>query len=327
MSQRSEASEMRTPPTIGTQLPSRELIVAGRADARIVLDLATALEDRGAHGVWVGESVTARPRFDAYSLLAAIAGVTTRVQIGTSVVLPALRSPVEFAHQVATIDRLASGRLVLGVGAGFPSQETRHEFESLGRDYRRRASTLDATLAAAQAIWAGAFEDRPAADPTTRFGFAGVRVAPAPVRPTGPPVWLATATASGLERCARAYDGWLPYPVSPADYAYGLSRLRNHANDTGRDAASITAGLFVTVATGPGADDRMEQFCQRYYGLGADVVGLVQGLVAGSLERVADVLAAYVAAGADELVIRHATFEPEVVLDESSAIRDLLRGR
>jgi alkanesulfonate monooxygenase SsuD/methylene tetrahydromethanopterin reductase-like flavin-dependent oxidoreductase (luciferase family) len=318
---------MRRAPTVGTQLPSRELIVAGRADARIVLDLAATLEDRGADGVWVGESVTARPRFDAYCLLAAIASVTTRVRIGTSVVLPALRSAVEFAHQVATIDRLASGRLVLGVGAGFPSQETQHEFESLGREYRGRVSTLDATLDAARAIWSGASEGRPVADPSTRFGFADVTVAPAPSLPTGPPVWLATATPSGLERCARAYDGWLPYPVSPAEYADGLSRLRNHADNIGRDAASITAGLFVTVAAGRGAHERMEEYCQRYYGLGADVVGLVQGLVVGSLERVADVLADYVAAGADELIIRHATFEPEVILDESSAIRELLRGR
>jgi alkanesulfonate monooxygenase SsuD/methylene tetrahydromethanopterin reductase-like flavin-dependent oxidoreductase (luciferase family) len=314
------------PDTIGTQLPSRELVIDGCTDARVLVELAVALEGDGADAVWVGESVVARPRFDTYCALAAVAVATDRVQLGSSVVLPALRSPVAFAHQVATIDQLAGGRLTVGVGGGFPMPATRHEFETLGVPYGRRVARLDATIEAARAIWGSSSDGSHAVDPTGLFGFADVTVAPPTHQRAGPPIWLATATEPGLQRCADAYDGWLPYPPSPAQYAEGLDRLRALATGRGRDPDSIAAGLYVTVATGPEAQEHMDEFCMRYYGLSAELVGLVQGCFAGTLECVAEVLQAYVRAGARHLVIRHATFDPRLVREESAALREVLRS-
>lgn len=145
---------------LGTLLPTRELAIAGNDDPSDTVSLARQLEAAGIDSLWVGESVLARPRHDTYSLLAALAVVTTTVQLGTAVVLPSLRNPVAFAHQVATIDQLSQGRLILGVGAGFPGPATQHEFETLGGDYRRRVSRVDATLEAARAIWVGPAKSR-----------------------------------------------------------------------------------------------------------------------------------------------------------------------
>ncbi|HJU16392.1 MAG TPA: LLM class flavin-dependent oxidoreductase, partial [Stellaceae bacterium] len=101
---------------IGYLLPTREQIMAGRPAAAPLLSLAERAEALGYDSVWVGDSVLARPRHDPLTLLAAAAARTQRVELGTAVLLPALRNPVLLAHQVATIDQISAGRFVLGVG-------------------------------------------------------------------------------------------------------------------------------------------------------------------------------------------------------------------
>lgn len=81
--------------------------------------------------MWVGDSPIARPRPDALVTLSAIAARTSTCTLGTAVLLPALRHPVLLAHELATLDNLAEGRLVVGVGTGFPMPATREQFDVL----------------------------------------------------------------------------------------------------------------------------------------------------------------------------------------------------
>ncbi len=70
----------------------------------------------GYDSLWVGDSLLARPRRDPLTLLAAVAARTRKPELGTAVLLPALRNPVVLAQQVATLDRIAEGRVILGIG-------------------------------------------------------------------------------------------------------------------------------------------------------------------------------------------------------------------
>ncbi|GJM37138.1 MAG: N5,N10-methylene tetrahydromethanopterin reductase [Acidimicrobiales bacterium] len=314
---------------LGTVLPSRELALASVHDPSPIVALAADLDTAGVDSLWVGESITARPRIDTYTLLAAVAAVTSDATLGTAVLLPALRNPVAFAHQVAGLDRLAQGRLVVGVGAGFPGPDTQSEFAALGADYHRRVSGTEATLTAARAIWRAAATGEQAADPTGRFGFDGVAITPAPTTTDGPPTWLATATPGGLRRCGEHHDGWLPYPPEPADYAAGLAQVRSAADAAGRDPNTIDAGLYVTAAIGSGttSQQRLDDYCNAYYGGPSDLVGLIQALVPGTLTQVVDRLSAYIEAGARHLVIRHATLDPTLIADEAQQLHDAVRAR
>src|SRR3954449_6846631 len=114
---------------IGYLLPTREQVMEGRPEAAPLLALAERAESLGYDSVWVGDSILARPRHDPMTLLAAVAARTRRVELGTAVLLPALRNPVLLAHQWATLDRLAEGRLILGVGIASDVQNIRDEFE------------------------------------------------------------------------------------------------------------------------------------------------------------------------------------------------------
>ena len=110
-----------------------------------ILRMAEAIEGEGYHSIWVGDSVTAKPRFEALTTLGAIAARTRKAMLGTSVLLSGLRNPVVLAHQVATLDVISRGRIILGVGVGGgESKNLITEFPASGVEYHKRAEILRA---------------------------------------------------------------------------------------------------------------------------------------------------------------------------------------
>ena len=101
---------------LGYLLPTRERIMVGKHEVQEILALGDLADELGVDSVWIGDSLLAKPRHDPLALIGAIAGRTKRVKIGTAVLLPMLRNPVLLAHQVATLDQIAEGRMILGVG-------------------------------------------------------------------------------------------------------------------------------------------------------------------------------------------------------------------
>src|SRR3989304_2910884 len=87
----------------GVLLPPREAVMSGRPETAPMLAMAERAEAAGFDSVWIGDSLTARPRHEPLTLLAAVTGCTRRVRLGTAVLLPALRSPVILAHIVGTL--------------------------------------------------------------------------------------------------------------------------------------------------------------------------------------------------------------------------------
>src|SRR5690606_31475965 len=138
----------------------------------------------------------------------------------------------------------AGGRLVLGVGAGFPVPQTEAEFDALGVPFAGRAGRLDDTVALWRAAWdsrtggSGVHEGRYA-------GATGLDRLPPPVTPGGPPVWLAGSdTPRVLDRVARRYDGWMPFLPTPEAYAAGWDRIRSAAAEHGRPDGAVTPSFY-----------------------------------------------------------------------------------
>ncbi len=140
---------------IGYLLPTREQIMAGRPEASTLLRLAERAESLGLASIWAGDSLLARPRHEPMTLLAAVAARVPRVAIGTAVLLPAMRNPVQLAHQAATVDQISEGRLVLGVGIAADRPNIRAEFEASGVTFDKRVGRLIEGLALCRALWSG----------------------------------------------------------------------------------------------------------------------------------------------------------------------------
>jgi alkanesulfonate monooxygenase SsuD/methylene tetrahydromethanopterin reductase-like flavin-dependent oxidoreductase (luciferase family) len=310
-------------PRIGYLLPTREQIMEGRPEAAPLLALAERAEGLGLDSVWVGDSLLARPRHEPLTLLAAVAARVKRVAVGTAVLLPALRNPVVLAHQVATLDRIAEGRLILGVGIAADVANIRGEFAAAGVPFERRVGRMLEGLRLARALWTGEPVDWNGRWPVAR-GVLG----PTPHLAGGPPLWIGGSLPVSLERAGRYFDGWMPIEPDPPTWRWQWSAVKTSARAAGRDPDAIVGAMYVTVALDEArerADARLNAYLERYYGQPAPVWRRRQSCYAGPSAGLAEWLGGYIAAGVSHLVVRFAG-DPERQLEMLAAIRPGLAG-
>jgi len=222
-----------------------------------VVDLAREVEARGFDSLYLpehthipvsrrtppptGEAELAeeyRRTLDPLVALGAAAAVTTRIELGTGIALPAQREPIVTAKAVATLDLIANGRAVLGIGFGWNEDELENHGVTM-KD--RRAVTREHVLAM-KALWT---EDV--------ASFAGDHVTlspswswPKPVRASGPPVLLGGAAGPKLFAHIAEYgDGWIP--IGGAGLGEAIPRLRAAVEAAGRDASALRIVPFGSI--------------------------------------------------------------------------------
>jgi len=289
---------------LGYLLPTREQVMAGQFEARSLLDLASRAAVLGFHAIWVGDSLLARPRHDPLTLLAAVAARLPTVELGTAVLLPALRNPVLLAQQVATIDQIAEGRLILGVGIASDVPNIRAEFAAAGVPFEKRVGRLLEGLSLCRALWTGMRVDWDG-----RWKLQGGVLGPLPHRPGGPPIWVAGAQPASLERVGRLFDGWLPNSPTPTRWAQQWQEVEASARAAGRDADALVGAMYLTLAVDEDAQRaqaRLDAYLAQYYGRPAAEVRARQACYAGPAQGMVDWLTAYAEAGAKHLVLRFA---------------------
>jgi alkanesulfonate monooxygenase SsuD/methylene tetrahydromethanopterin reductase-like flavin-dependent oxidoreductase (luciferase family) len=292
-------------PKMGYLLPTREQIMEGRPDTASLLYLAARAEALGYDSVWVGDSLLARPRHEPLTLLAGVAGRVRRVELGTAVLLPALRNPVLLAHQVATLDQVSEGRLILGVGFAADRPNIRAEFAAAGVPFDKRIGRMMEGLRLCRALWTGQ-----AITWEGRWQVADGVLAPTPHRPGGPPLWIGGNLPASLERAGKWFDGWFPIAPDAATFARQWAEVKGIAVAAGRDPAALSGAMYLTVSVDEDAgraEARLDGFLERYYdGQPAPVLRRRQAHYAGSAPGVAAWLVAYAQAGASHLVLRFA---------------------
>lgn len=173
------------------------------------------------------------------AVLAWLARATSRVRLGTSVLVIPYRNPLTTAKTLATIDVLSGGRVIVGAGAGW----LREEFEALGAPpFEERGRVTDEYIRLMRAVWTTdpvSFEGR-------YYRVKDVHALPKPRQAGGIPVWIGGHTEAALRRAATLGDGWHPIGLRPPtllvpeEYAARVRRLHELARQAGRDPATIT---------------------------------------------------------------------------------------
>jgi probable F420-dependent oxidoreductase len=294
---------------VGWLLPTHTALVTGRPDPRPLLELAAAAEAGGVDAIWLADSPLAAGLHDPLLMLAAVAARTDRVELGTGLLLAALRQPVLLAQSLASLDAISGGRLVAGLGGGFASPRTAHQFAAAGADYVRRAAALEETIDILRLLWSS--PGRPASYSGRHYRFADVVLSPAPFQPGGPPIWLAGAGEQAEARVGRVADGWLPYPPEPESFTASARRVEQAAAQAGR--ARPRYGLYLTVSFDTDAERaqrKLVEMVERWYGAPYGFVASIQAMYAGPLEGFADGLAPYLAGGVERLVLRSVEADP-----------------
>jgi probable F420-dependent oxidoreductase len=291
-------------PKLGYLLPTRERVMENHPETGPLLALAERAEALGFDSIWVGDSVTARPPHDPLTLLAAVAARTRQPELGTAVLLPALRNPVLLAHQVATLDRLSEGRLILGIGIAADMPAIRLEFEAMGVPFEKRVGRMNEAMRLCKALWSG--------KPVDWDGLWKVKhgtVGPTPHRPGGPPIWFGGGLPAGRERTGRLYDGWFPNLPTPEEYSVQIEEVRDAARAAERDPKTITAAMYLTLAIDDDAaraDARIDSYLAHYYGVPAATMRARQRCFAGRAAGAAAWIKSYADAGATHLMLRFA---------------------
>lgn len=187
----------------------------------------------GSDGAWL----------EPMTVLSVIAGATTRIRLGTGILIAALRRPVVLAKAAATLDVLSGGRLDLGVGVGWQ----REEYEAAGLPFERRGRLLDEALEVCTRLW----RDRPASfasDEPDGLRFDSIWCEPKPVQTGGVPIWISGRIhPRTIERVVR-HGAWIPWGEHRADPARGITVLRQAMADAGRDPSSLQVRGALTIA-------------------------------------------------------------------------------
>ena len=206
---------------------------------------AKAAEAAGFDSVWAGEHVVLPdpqvppspmdprdPALDSILALTWAAAHTATVRLATGIVILPQRNPVVLAKQVATLDVLSAGRVMLGVGAGY----LRPEFEAVGANFAERGGVTDEYLDAMHTLW---YDEHP--EYHGRFvEFAGVDAHPRPVQQPIPVIAAGHSPPAYRRAVARAH-GWYGYGLTPDDVAAALAGLRAAANASSGPSSSASS--------------------------------------------------------------------------------------
>jgi probable F420-dependent oxidoreductase len=313
------------PVELGVLIPTRESIMSGRPETGPLLAMAERAEAAGFDSVWIGDSITARPRHEPLTLMAAIAARTRRVRLGTGVLLPALRNPVVLAHLVATVDRVAEGRVILGVGIAADGPAIRKEFAACGVPWERRVGRFLETLEICRALWR-----RDEVSFTGKhFTLEGATVEPKPHRAGGPPIWIGGGGPTALREAAR-FEAWFPTGPSAQFFAEHFPRIRAAAQAAGRAADAVTGAAYVTLALDPSkaaAEQRLHQFLETYYAAPAATLMARQACYAGPIEGCVEWLRRWIDAGVRHLALRFAGGDQLAQVEAAARLLPQLKGR
>lgn len=177
------------------------------------------------------------PVFDVFTYTGYLAGRTTRIRLGTYVYNIGLRHPFVSARAAATLDILAEGRFLFGLGAGW----LRSEWEAAGLDFASRGARIDEILDICRRLWT----EPEVAHEGPFFSFGPVAFEPKPSTSGGPPLHFGGDGPAAIRRAATLGAGWMPMNHHARDLPAALERLGQVASDAGRSRPEVTLAAAV----------------------------------------------------------------------------------
>src|SRR5919197_5507431 len=225
---------------LGVALPqgSRD----GRIDLALLRDFAVQAEAAGFDDLWTIEQIVGRyPVLESVSLLAYLAAITTRIRLGTAVLVTNLRNPIQLAKELSSVDHLSGGRITVGVGLG---GDTRM-YAAYGLTGDRRVARFVEGIRVMKALWT-----QPSVTLTGEFfQLKGVSMEPKPLQKPHPPLWFGARTEAAQRRAIRLGDGWMGAGSTVvSEFFVELERMQELLAEAGRDASTFPLSKRVYVS-------------------------------------------------------------------------------
>jgi probable F420-dependent oxidoreductase len=281
---------------------------------------ARRAEELGFDGFWTLDSAVAgrtahNPLLDGLHLLTFVAAVTSKATLGMAVIVLPRRNPALLAKELATVDQLSGGRLLVGVGLGVSDGSE----GALGFPTDRHVRRMTEAVKVMRAFWS----EEEASFDGELFSFSGVHVEPKPLQDPLP-IWFGGAHPNAIRRAARLADGWIAAGSQGSDAFLEQSKLlREELEKEGRDPQAFPMAKRVYVAVEDDerrATEKLAAVLDPMYGR----PGLTEQVaVCGTAEQVAERLGPLIEAGAGELLL-HPLYDPFEQLEAAAEVRRLL---
>jgi probable F420-dependent oxidoreductase len=163
--------------------------------------------------------------------LAYAAAITSKIKLATGIVIVPQRHPLYLAKQLATLDVLSHGRVILGIGSGWMKEE----FEAVDVEFNTRGARTDESIQAMRALWS----DTPASFHGKYYHFHDAKSLPKPVQMGGVPIHVGGHSVAAARRAGKYGDGFFPTIVQPDKLKQAFAQVRDEAGNAGRDSSAI----------------------------------------------------------------------------------------
>jgi probable F420-dependent oxidoreductase len=286
----------------------------GREGASLLWTLADLCEQRGIDSIWLSDRLSSPlPVPEVMTTLAALAGRTTTLKFGPSVLVLPYRTPVVAAKEMATVDWLSRGRLFPAVGVGV---ELPGEFDASGVPFRERGRRTDEMIRVIRMLWTQ--------DEVTFQGefyrLERVKVLPKPWQ-SPPPIWIGGKSEAAIRRAARLGDGWIPSFITPEELRVGVEKVQDLAEAEGREVPADHFGTLINY-TLAGTPEEALALAEPYIPRSrVDEATLRQCTAFGAPDVLLARIEEYVKGGASKFILRPLC-PPAMMLDQLARVAE-----
>jgi len=278
-----------------------------------ILRYAERAEALGFESLWAWDHVLlgVKPAFailDSLSILTAIATRTSRVKLGTGVLVLPLRNPVLLAKVLASLDHISKGRLILGAASGWYARE----FNAMGIPFKRRGRIFERNLEILLRLWG----EESVTVQVDELNLREAVLLPKPYQKPRPPVLIGGYVETVLRRVARMGDGWITYFYTPEGLTKSWKKILAFAREYGRDPKTLTATNQLAIYVGPPkaeADPPIRQWLTTEWDVASWSDSTIEHAIRGTPEECVAQLRPHLEAGLDRIIFIPYRYQPEQV--------------
>lgn len=265
-------------------------------------EFAHLVEQLGFDSVWATEGlVNQLPAIDPIVAMAALAHGCRRITVGSCVILSPLRTPAILAKEIASLDVLSNGRIVLGIAVGGSSLSNPADYVVSGVDPRERGGRCDEGIEIMKKLWTG----ESVSHHGQFYNFDDIHMRPAPIQKPHPPIWVGGNADGAIKRAARSGNGFVPVGEGADAYRASWERLEKYAAEAKRGVSEITPAVHLFYCMGDNRDHAhalVERTLNERYGIAVKLENDGR-FILGSADDCAKVIENYMAAGVTDFIL------------------------